>query len=197
MNDETERELIARFQSGDQSAFGELFEAHHRRVLHSALQVIRDQETALDVAQEVFLRAFEELRYWRGEARLSTWLYRTALNVSFECIRAEERRRRFHNEAAQTETAPSPESMALEGEVMAAIDHAVQRLPPRQRVIFSLRQYEGLQFTVIAELLDITEAGAKAGYHKALLTLQRWLRHVAPETPAACEKACVSNTPAA
>jgi len=145
--------------------------------------MLRDEEAALDVAQEVFMLAFEEFRYWRGEAGLSTWLYRTATNLCFERIRADERQRRLQERAPEMGTAPSPEGTVLEGEVLAAIDGAVKRLPPRQRVIFALRQYEDLRFTVIAELLEITEAGAKAGYHKALLSLQRWLRHVAPEAP--------------
>jgi len=193
MNYETERGTIARYQSGDQAAFGELFEAYHRRVIYSALQILRNEEAALDAAQEVFLIAFEELRFWRGEARLSTWLYRTALNVCFERIRSEDRQRRFCAQAVEPGAVPPPESVVLESEVRAAIDNAVNRLPPRQRVIFVMRQYQELRFNAIAELLSITEAGAKAGYHKALLSLQRWLRHIAPVTPSPREAAGVSE----
>ena len=61
MTDELERELIAQFQGGDPSAFGVLLEAHQNRVIHMGLQILRNEESALDVAQEVFLRAYEEL----------------------------------------------------------------------------------------------------------------------------------------
>jgi len=182
MDEDTERELIARFQNGDQGAYGDLFEAHQRRVIHLALQILRNQEAALDVAQEVFLRAFEELPHWRGEARFSTWLYRTALNVCFERIRAEERQRRIRDEAREPDTAASPEIAALGGEVIVAIDRAVRTLPPRQRAIFVLKQYQDMRFFEIAALLDITEGGAKASYHKALLALRERLKDVAPET---------------
>ncbi|MCY3023362.1 MAG: RNA polymerase sigma factor [Planctomycetota bacterium] len=181
MDENAERNLITRFQAGDQSAYGELFDGHQRRVVQLALQVLRNEESALDVAQEVFMRAFEELPHWRGEARFSTWLYRTALNVCFERIRAEERQRRIREDPPPREQQEPPESSVVGTEITAAIDHAVRSLPPRQRVIFALKQYQDLRFFEIAELLDITEGGAKASYHKALLALRERLKDVAPE----------------
>ena len=181
MTDELERELIAQFQGGDPSAFGVLLEAHQNRVIHMGLQILRNEESALDVAQEVFLRAYEELPRWRGEARFSTWLYRTALNVCFERIRAEEKQRKIRTHMPEPELAESPETAVLGGEVMKAIDEAVRSLPPRQRAIFALKQYNELRFSEIAALLDITEGGAKASYHKALLSLRERLKDLAPE----------------
>src|SRR5262245_26840761 len=137
MNDETERSLIARFQKGDESAYAELFEAHHRRIAHLGLQILRNEEGALDAAQEVFMRAFEELPNWRGEARFSTWLYRTALNVCFERIRAEEKQRKIRDNLPERDLAESPEASAQGSEIGAAIDVAVKSLPPRQRAIFA------------------------------------------------------------
>src|SRR5471032_3365542 len=117
MNDETERSLIAKFQEGDPAAFGTLLEAHQNRVIHMGLQILRNEESALDVAQEVFLRAYEELPRWRGEARFSTWLYRTALNVCYERIRAEEKQRRIRDRAADSEVLQSPEVNVSAGEI--------------------------------------------------------------------------------
>jgi RNA polymerase sigma-70 factor (ECF subfamily) len=182
MNDEIERALIARFQQGDESAYAELFEAHHRRVARLGMQILRNEETALDAAQEVFMRAFEELPQWRGEARFSTWLYRTALNVCFERIRAEEKQRKIRDNMPERDLAESPETSAQGNEITSAIDIAVKALPPRQRAIFALKQYEELRFSEIATMLDITEGGAKASYHKALLALRDRLKHLAPES---------------
>ncbi len=181
MTDDIERGLIARFQGGDEVAFGTLLEAHQNRVVHMGLQILRNEESALDVAQEVFLRAYEELPRWRGEARFSTWLYRTALNVCFERIRAEEKQRKIRAHLPEPELANSPETSVLGTEIMAAIDEAVRALPPRQRAIFALKQYNELRFSEIAALLDITEGGAKASYHKALLALRESLKDLAPE----------------
>jgi RNA polymerase sigma factor (sigma-70 family) len=182
MNEELEKSLIGRFQSGDESAYSELFEANHRRIIHLGIQIMRNEESALDVAQEVFLRAFEELPHWRGEARFSTWLYRTALNVCFERIRAEEKQRKLRDRLPPTEPVNSPEVAAEGGEIGAAINAAVNVLPPRQRAIFVLKQYQELKFFEIANLLDITEGGAKASYHKALLALREKLKDLAPES---------------
>jgi len=184
MNEELERALIARFQRGDATAYNELFEAHQRRVIHIALQMLRNEESALDVAQEVFLRAYQELPNWRGEARFSTWLYRAALNVCFERIRSEERQRRVRDRAEPMDTAAPPENTLVGAELQAAINQAIEKLPPRQRAIFVLKQYQDYKFAEIATLLDITEGGVKASYHKALLSLRELLREFAPEVPA-------------
>lgn len=181
MNDELERSLISRFQAGDQHAYGELFEANQRRIIHLALQILRNEESAMDVAQEVFMRSYEELPKWRGEARFSTWLYRTAMNVCFERIRAEDKQRKIRDNLPERELANSPEVSAVGGEIISAIDQAVKELPPRQRAIFVLKQYQELRFSEIATLLEITEGGAKASYHKALLALRERLKDLAPE----------------
>src|ERR1700759_3859759 len=109
MDDVMERSLIARFQDGDPGAYSDLFDSNHRRVLNLALRMLRNEEAALDVSQEVFMRAYEELPNWRGEARFSTWLYRTALNVCYERIRAEEKQRRIRDRSTEGEPGPSPE----------------------------------------------------------------------------------------
>lgn len=181
MNEDLEKSLITRFQSGDAAAYGELFEANHRRVVNLGLHILRNEESALDVAQEVFMRAYEELNRWRGEARFSTWLYRTALNVCFERIRADEKQRKIRDRSPGEQLAHEPEREMVNGEIMQAIRDSVQELPPRQRSIFVLKQFHELRFNEIAQLLDITEGGAKASYHKALLTLRDRLKDLAPE----------------
>ncbi len=177
--------LIEAFRSGNREVFAQLFEAHQRRVVRLAMHVLRREEAAQDVAQEVFIRTYEELPRWRGEARLSTWLYRTTLNVCFERIRSEERQRRLKDRCAGDTPGASPEHDALESEALKAIEVAVRRLPRQQRMIFMLKQYNELRFNDIARQLSITEGGAKASYHKALTALRTMLRPWAPEAMAA------------
>ena len=181
MDDATERTLIASFQNGDSGAYSQLFDSNHRRVLNLGLRMLRNEESALDVAQEVFMRAYEELPNWRGEARFSTWLYRTALNVCYERIRAEEKQRRIRDRSAESEPGPSPELHVSSSEIRIAIDKAIKTLPSRQQTIFVLKQYEELRFSEIANMLEITEGGAKASYHKALMALRERLKDWAPE----------------
>src|SRR6185436_13740433 len=153
MDDVVERGLIARFQNGDPAAYSELFESNHRRVLNLGLRMLRNEESALDVAQEVFLRAYEELPDWRGEARFSTWLFRTALNVCYERIRAEEKQRKIRGLPHAEEFHAPPEDDASAVETRSAIDRAIRSLPARQQTIFVLKQYEELRFHEIAKML--------------------------------------------
>lgn len=175
-----EAELIEQVQNGREEAFERLFEVHHGCVVRLAYNVLRNGDGALDVAQEVFTRAYEELPYWRGEARLGTWLYRATLNVCFERIRSEERQRRIRERSSDEREEPLPDERVLQFEVFRAIDRAVCELPPQQQCIFRLKQYWGLPFREIAEKLEITVGGAKASYHKALCGLRERLRHHEP-----------------
>lgn len=181
MDHSQEMELIARFQSGDKEVFSILFEANQRSVLTLALQLVRREDAALDVAQEVFLRAYEELANWRGEARLNTWLFRTTVNAAMERLRAEKKHHRIIDAVDQAkEPSLSPETIALQNELYSAVNQAVADLPPRQRTIITLKHQNSLKLNEIAELLGITEGGAKASYHKALMSLREKLRPWAP-----------------
>ena len=182
MTQEHEIELIQRAQNGDNLAFAELFDAHHRRVVHIALQMVRGEETALDVAQEVFIRAYQELDGWRGEARLGSWLYRTTVLVCFEHLRAEQKQVRLRAKVQRPmETDVSPEQSVVLSERDAMVRRAISVLPPRQRAIVILKQFKSLRFSEIASLLGITEGGAKANYHRALMSLRQNMREVLAE----------------
>jgi len=170
IDEESELKLISRLKEGDKEAFGEIFEIFHRRLLNVALKILRNEDAALDASQEAFLRAFDELPRWRGEARLATWLHKTVLNVCYERIRSERRSRR--KECAKLDLAPSPEYEFEENEVSGMIGKAVDSLPPVQQKVFVLNQYREIRFRDIARLLGITEGGAKASFHKARLNLQ-------------------------
>ena len=202
MDEVLERDLIARFQKGELGAYNDLFESNHRRVLNLGLRMLRNEESALDMAQEVFMRAYEELPNWRGEARFSTWLFRTALNVCYERIRAEEKQRKIRALPVSQEFQNAPEDDASALETRSMIDRAIKTLPARQQTIFVLKQYEELRFHEIAKLLEITEGGAKASYHKALISLRERLKDLAPSVlnmegsevgAAAFEKVCMDE----
>lgn len=182
MTQEREVELIDQVQQGNCGAFSEIFDSHHRRVVHIALQMVRDEETALDVAQEVFIRAYQELDGWRGEARLGSWLYRTTVLVCFEHLRIEQKQVRLRAKVQRPmETEISPEHHAETNERDALVRRAISVLPPRQRAIVILKQFKALRFSEIASLLGITEGGAKANYHRALISLRQNMQQVLAE----------------
>jgi RNA polymerase sigma-70 factor, ECF subfamily len=144
--------------------------------------MVRDEESALDVAQEVFIRAYQELPCWRGEARLGSWLYRTAVLVCFEQLRSEQKQVRLRAKAVVSrEMEVSPEHHVAIAERDALIRKAISVLPPRQRAIVILKQFKSLRFSEIASLLGITEGGAKANYHRALISLRQNMQQVLAE----------------
>lgn len=180
MDLEAESECIARFKNGDESAFNDLFEAHHPQTLALAKRFSMNETLALDIAQEAYLLAFQELRQWRGEARFSTWLHRTTINVAMDHIRRECRQQKMKQLDLQ-ERSVSPEDLAVKEETRTTIDNAVRSLPPRQCMVFQLRRYAGATIEEIAVKLQITEAGAKANYTRAICALRLQLRALAQQ----------------
>jgi len=174
-----EQECIARFQAGDESAFDDLFQANQRQVTALALRFAANETIALDIAQEVFLLAFQELRVWRGEARLSTWLHRTTLNIALTHIRQERRQQRMKDVDENDGVAPAMDDITIQDEIKSSIDSAVKALPPRQHSVFTMRRYAEMDMSEIATRLKISEAGAKASYWKAILALRVQLRTMA------------------
>jgi RNA polymerase sigma-70 factor (ECF subfamily) len=178
MDLEAELECIARFKNGDESAFNDLFEAHHPQTLALARRFSMNESLALDIAQEAYLLAFQELRRWRGEARFSTWLHRTTINVAMDHIRRECRQQKI-KELELGERSESPEDLAAREETRSCIDSAVHSLPPRQRTVFRLRRYAGMTLEEITAKLGITEGGVKANYARAVYALRIHLRALA------------------
>jgi len=144
------------------------------------------------VAQEVFLIAFGELRHWRVRRGSTPGFIARPRTCALNASVRRSGSGRLQDRVPEMATRRHPKAPCWKEKSSPRLTMRSRGCPPPPAVIFALRQYEDLRFNVIAELLEITEAGAKAGYHKALLTLQRWLKHLAPERAAPYEKECMS-----
>jgi RNA polymerase sigma-70 factor (ECF subfamily) len=165
--------LIRRAQGGDPEAFESLVRAYDRNVLRLALQVVHSREEARDLYQEAFLKVFRSLRYFRLEARFSTWLYRVVMNVCLDYLRRQNTRKEVQGpespdgqpEYFQTVPDPGlaldPERSARSKEIGQRIQAALQRLNPRERMVFELKHYEGLKLRAIGELCKTSEQTVK------------------------------------
>jgi len=165
--------LIRRAQEGDPEAFEALVRAYDQHVLRLAMQVVRSQEEAQDLYQEAFLKVYRSLRYFRLEARFSTWLYRVVMNVCLDYLRRQNIRKEIQgpeSEDGQPEyfqTLPDhrpvldPERAAHSGEIGRRIQAALQRLNPRERLVFELKHYQGLKLRAIGELCKTSEQTVK------------------------------------
>ena len=156
----TDRDLIAAVLDGSEAAFGELVERYKDRVFRLLGRYCRDAVEREDLAQEVFLKVFRKLHTFNHDAQFFTWLYRITVNAATDHLsRASTRRLRLVEDTGVFERGDeehgSP-SAPLESEELAQVTRdVVDQLPEKFRTILVLREFEGLSYTDIAEVLDI------------------------------------------
>jgi RNA polymerase sigma-70 factor (ECF subfamily) len=170
--------------TGDAEAFGEIVQRWERRIFALAFGMLGREEDARDATQETFLAAFRNLRAFRGEAKVSSWLHRIAVN---QCI-TRQRRAKVRNESAldveeeknaASFSAPIRYSPArvVEGlERTAAVRRAVNNLPIDLRQIVVMKEFEELTFQEIADALDLPLSTVKSRLYTALKQLQMRLQ---------------------
>ncbi len=165
---------IAPARAGDPAAFRALYDAHAARVHALCLRLERDPATAEELTQDVFIRAWRALPGFRGEARVSTWLHRIAVNVVLEHRRRIARRLRREEPAGDLEllgaSAPAPEA-GLDLDLRAALE----TLPPGARAVFILHEVEGYSHEEIAEMSGVTTGTTKTQLFRARRMLREAL----------------------
>ncbi|MDO8541448.1 MAG: RNA polymerase sigma factor [Opitutaceae bacterium] len=170
-----ERDLVARAQARDASAFEQLYRTHMQRVYAVCLRMTGSVVTAEDLTQRAFVAAWNHLPRFRGDSAFSSWLHRVAVNTVLADLRAEQRRnqRVFTTEnPAAFETAPpaSPIGTRLD------LEQEIAALPPQARAVFVLHDVEGWQHDEIAAQLGVAVGTTKAQLHRARKLLQEALR---------------------
>jgi RNA polymerase sigma-70 factor (ECF subfamily) len=180
----TDEELVARSIGGDLDSFNQLVLRWERPIYALAYRVIGREEDARDVAQEAFLRAFRALGGFKGQAKFSSWLYRITLNLCRDWIRRE--RRAPIAQAPEGvdiielagETAPSEsiEDLVSRRQLGRTVEKAMALLPEEQRTAIILKEYHGLTFQEIADLLDCPLSTVKTRLYQGLSVLRRQLR---------------------
>jgi len=182
----TDEELVADLKRGDAAAFTELVNRHQGKVYQLALKLTRNETDAEDVLQETFLRVYNKIGTFRGDAAFTSWLYRIAANASF----AKLGERRKHEHADIDELYPEieqgaiphaedwsrrPDSVLLGKEALAFLEKAIDELPDDFRVVVLLRDVQGLSNAQVAEILGLTVAAVKSRLHRARLFLRKRL----------------------
>ena len=179
----TDEELVARSIGGDADSFNELILRWERPIYALAYRTIGREEDARDVCQETFLRAFRALPGFRGQAKFSSWLYRIALNLCRDWIRRERRAPIAQPPedvdvmelAAASEPSESIEDLVARKDLSRAVERAMALLPDEQRTAIVLKEYHGLTFQEIAELLGCPLSTVKTRLYQGLTVLRREL----------------------
>jgi len=179
----SDEELVTRSRGGDVDSFNQLILRWERPIYALAYRVIGREEDARDVCQETFLRAYRSLGGFKGQAKFSSWLYRIALNLCRDWIRRQRRApvSQFPEDidvleaAAATEPTESIEDLVARKDLSRLVEKAMTLLPEEQRTAIVLKEYHGLTFQEIAELVGCPLSTVKTRLYQGLIVLRREL----------------------
>lgn len=171
-----DNQLIDITLTGNNQAFEELVKRHQRQIYGLALKMLRNPEDAMDVAQEVFMKAYEVLGTFKKKSSFHTWLYRIAVNFCINHLRRDKSQHHVQLEtyhAVQSAKAfENLDTMELQDE----LNDAIRNLPEKQQTTVLLRVCEGLPYKEIASILDCSVGTVKANYFHAVKNLRRFMK---------------------
>ena len=163
-NELTDKELVKRVQKGDKGAFDVLVLKYEHKIVNLVMRYVRDPETALDISQEAFIKAYRALPRFRGDSAFYTWLYRIAVNTAKNHLAALRRRPTdieldlqdpeqygLHAKLKETDT---PEGVTLSQELQDTLERAIAALPEDLRTAIILRELDGMSYEEIAQTMD-------------------------------------------
>ena len=184
-----ESALIRAAQRGDERAFEELVRQYDQSVLRLALNLLRSPEDANDIYQETFLRVYRNLHKFRYDCSFHTWLYRIVTNLCLDQLRRKKTRREDHAvvvdrsgdeidllaSVSDDRSFSNPDKELSRKLLGERIQTALEKLTPRERMVFELKHYQGLRLRTIGEMLNTTEETAKNTLFRATKKLRTQL----------------------
>ena len=169
-----ERELIERSQGGEKDAFQKLMVLYQRKIYSLLYGMVWNREDALELTQEVFVKAYRSIRGFRMASSFYTWLYRIAVNLALDF-----RRQRVANPEIQKEVDPpsgkGPDTSLLHKELHEQINLTLAQLPPQQRAVLLFREVEGLTYKEIAKVMGCRLGTVMSRLHYARESMRRAL----------------------
>jgi len=185
-NDIEESELIAKAQKGDRKSLSDLVKMYESTIFNFAFKICRNHERAEHVVQETFFSMVKSISQFSGNSKLSTWLYTVVSNHCLMLARGEKRREKtFFNEDISdspnytpTEWKNHPDEIAENEELRIALDKAISKLPEDYKIVFMLRDVEGLSTKETADIVELTIPAVKSRLHRARAFLRDELNKI-------------------
>ena len=192
----SDEELVTRSRTGDTDSFNQLVKRWERPIFALAYRTLGREEDARDITQETFLRAFRALPGFKGDAKFSSWLYRIAVNLCRDLMRRNRRHPmvevpdgvEIHELAAERGPVETVEDLAARTELSGAVAAAMELLPAEQRTAIILKEYHGLTFQEIADLMGCPLSTAKTRLYQGLMLLRKHLAEQGKFAPALAQK---------
>lgn len=186
--------LVEDLKKGSEDAFKALVEVYQRQVYNTALGLLRSEEEADDISQEVFIEVYQSVGKFKGESKLSTWIYRITMTKSLELIRYKKRKKRFapimslFNAEGEQVAHPTDfvhPGIKLEQQENASIVFmAIKELPEKQKAAFTLHKLEGLSYQEISKVMETSISSVESLMHRAKTNLKKRLKKHYYETRA-------------
>ena len=185
MTKEEERGVIARVLSGEAQAYEALVLANQTKIYNLCFRMTRNQEDANDLAQDAFLKAYQNLEKFKGESSFSLWIYRLTSNLCIDFLRREKRRAKssltYLDEAGEAQELEilderfTPERALEQSQTIESLQKGLDTLTVEHRKILLMREVEGLSYDEIAEVLDISSGTVKSRIARARQNLTKVL----------------------
>ncbi|MGE3276513.1 MAG: RNA polymerase sigma factor [Vicinamibacterales bacterium] len=174
--DPSDEDLVGRVLAGDAHLFEVLMRRHNPRVFRTVRAILRNDEDCEDAMQQTYINAYRALGTFRRDARFSTWLTRIAVNDALLRLRQRDRRQEAPLPTVEATApqvhAPNPEHAAYAAELGRVLETAIDALPDGHRLVFVLRELEGMSTAEVAESLDLKEDTVKTRLHRARASLR-------------------------
>lgn len=179
----TERAIVQSAQQGDTEAFRMLFEQNRKRIFSLAYQYTKNKEDAEDILQETFIKTYNYLDKYKieNETNFSSWIYRIGINCSIDYLRKKKNKRKDFSDWDKWEKTigsnhSNPEHTIGLEQLREKINHLVEGLSPRQRMVFILKHYQQSSIKEIAEYLDCSEGSVKKQLFRAVSAIRSPLK---------------------
>jgi len=177
LHEQPDSELVRQIQSGEAAAFDELMRRYKRPVVNFIFRMLGNAQDADDIAQDVFVRVYQNLDTYRSETKFSTWLFALARNAAIDRIRWRSRHRTESIESAPEIVASSGTAEEVNArEIGDQIAVAVAKLPEDQRIAIILSEYQGMSYAEIAGVMQCSEKSVESRLYRARQTLREELR---------------------
>lgn len=180
-----QQDLIAQLQQGDEQAFTKLVDDWQDMVYNTALGIVQNEEDADDITQEVFIQAYQSIRSFKGDAKISTWLYRITVSKALDHEKRKKRKKRFGFVqgffGSQDEEQIHPvqfnhPGVELENKEKAReLFEALKRIPKKQRIAFTLHKLEGQSYQEVADIMNTTLYAVESLIGRAIANLKKEL----------------------
>ena len=183
-----EQELVKALKSGEESAYKTVVNNYQLNVYNTCIGILHDEDAAKDISQDVFIELFRSVNKFRGDSKISTWLYRIAINKSLNYVRDNKKHtivrsiQRFFSSNEREENIEiqdfsnrSPIELFEQEDHSSALHKAIDKLPANQKTAFVLKNYEDLSYKEIMEVMKLSMSAVESLIHRARTNLQKEL----------------------